>query len=93
MLDRLRLGYVVDFVDVGIGPTRFYTFNVADSAISLAILLLFIAALRPSLVEGRRAAAAGPGAAPTAPLADPSDDDWGDGLEATDRPSDGRAVR
>lgn len=93
MLDRLRLGYVVDFVDVGIGPTRFYTFNVADSAISLAILLLFIAALRPSLVEGRRATAAGPGAAPTAPLADPSDDDWGDGLEATDRPSDGRAVR
>ena len=31
MLDRLRLGYVVDFVDVGIGSTRFYTFNVADS--------------------------------------------------------------
>ena len=52
MIDRLRLGYVVDFVDVGIGPTRFYTFNVADSAISLAILLLFVAALRPSLVEG-----------------------------------------
>ncbi len=51
MLDRLRLGYVVDFVDVGIGPTRFYTFNVADSAISLAILLLFVAAVRPSLVE------------------------------------------
>ena len=52
MIDRLRLGYVVDFVDVGIGPTRFYTFNVADSAISLAILLLFVAALRPSLVDG-----------------------------------------
>jgi signal peptidase II len=54
MLDRIRLGYVVDFVDVGIGSTRFYTFNVADSAISVAILLLFIAAIRPSLVEGRR---------------------------------------
>lgn len=52
MIDRLRLGYVVDFVDVGIGPTRFYTFNVADSAISLAILLLFVAAVRPSLVDG-----------------------------------------
>jgi signal peptidase II len=52
MIDRLRLGFVVDFVDVGIGPTRFYTFNVADSAISLAILLLFVAALRPSLVDG-----------------------------------------
>lgn len=58
MLDRLRLGFVVDFVDVGIGTTRFYTFNVADSAISLAILLLFVAALRPSLVDGGGARAA-----------------------------------
>ena len=54
MLDRLRLGYVVDFVDVGVGTVRFYTFNVADSAISLAIVLLFGAALWPWLVEGRR---------------------------------------
>ncbi|HET9613434.1 MAG TPA: signal peptidase II [Candidatus Limnocylindrales bacterium] len=52
MIDRLRLGYVVDFVDAGIGTTRFYTFNVADSAISLSILLLLIAALRPALIEG-----------------------------------------
>jgi signal peptidase II len=52
MLDRLRLGYVVDFVDVGLGTVRFYTFNVADSAISVAILLLFLAAIWPSLVEG-----------------------------------------
>ena len=70
MIDRLRLGYVVDFVDVGIGTVRFYTFNVADSAISLSILLLFVAALRPSVVEGPRPAAAaepagsGPAAAP-----------------------------
>jgi signal peptidase II len=54
MLDRLRLGYVVDFVDVGLGTLRFYTFNVADSAISLSILLLLVAAIRPSLVDGRR---------------------------------------
>ena len=52
MIDRLRLGYVVDFVDAGIGTVRFYTFNVADSAISLSILLLIIAAIRPSLVDG-----------------------------------------
>ncbi len=51
MLDRLRLGYVVDFVDAGVGTVRFYTFNVADSAISLAILLLLVAALRPSLID------------------------------------------
>ena len=34
LIDRLRYGYVVDFVDAGIGDLRFYTFNVADSAIS-----------------------------------------------------------
>ena len=35
LIDRLRLGYVVDFVDIGIGDFRLYTFNVADAAISL----------------------------------------------------------
>ncbi len=44
MTDRFRIGYVVDFVDLGIGDLRFYTFNVADSAISLAILLLILSA-------------------------------------------------
>ena len=46
MIDRLRLGYVVDFVDIGIGGLRWYTFNVADAAISIAIVLLL--AGRPS---------------------------------------------
>ncbi|HEX5823739.1 MAG TPA: signal peptidase II [Candidatus Limnocylindrales bacterium] len=62
MLDRLRLGYVVDFVDGGLGNVRWYTFNVADAAISLAIVLLFVAALRPSLAEPVRPAAAAAGA-------------------------------
>lgn len=47
MLDRLRLGYVIDFVDVGLGDLRFYTFNVADSAITCSILLLLAGALLP----------------------------------------------
>jgi hypothetical protein len=80
---------VVDFVDVGIGPTRFYTFNVADSAISLAILLLFVAALRPSLVEGPRAGDGPASTAAPAPAAPATaDDDWGDGLEPDDGPPD-----
>jgi signal peptidase II len=78
MIDRLRLGYVVDFVDAGIGSVRFYTFNVADSAISLAILLLLIAALRPSLVDGD--AAAGRDAPAPRPVHattdDPEEDPW-----------------
>jgi signal peptidase II len=54
LTDRLRLSYVVDFVDAGIGGFRWYTFNVADTAISFAILLLLAASLWPSLA--RRAA-------------------------------------
>ena len=45
LIDRLRLGFVVDFVDMGIGDSRFYTFNVADSAISTALLFLILIAL------------------------------------------------
>jgi signal peptidase II len=51
--DRLRYGYVVDFVDAGIGALRWYTFNVADSAISLALVLLVLVAIRPSLAAPR----------------------------------------
>jgi signal peptidase II len=50
MIDRLRLGYVVDFIDIGIGDLRFYTFNLGDAAISTAIVMLIGAALIPSLV-------------------------------------------
>jgi signal peptidase II len=39
-IDRITLGYVVDFVDIGIGTWRFYIFNVADSAVSISILLM-----------------------------------------------------
>jgi signal peptidase II len=49
LVDRLRLGYVIDFVDVGIGTLRWYTFNVADAAISTAILLLVLMAVVPAL--------------------------------------------
>jgi signal peptidase II len=50
-IDRFRLGYVVDFVDAGIGNLRWYTFNVADSAISTALLLLLAVAIWPSLAS------------------------------------------
>jgi signal peptidase II len=42
LTDRLRLGYVVDFISVGIGELRFPTFNVADSAVVLGIGLLVV---------------------------------------------------
>ncbi len=51
LVDRLRFGYVVDFVDAGIGDVRWYTFNVADAAISASLVLLVLLAIRPSLGE------------------------------------------
>ena len=51
LIDRLRLGHVVDFVDAGIGDLRWYTFNIADAAISFAILLLLAASVWPSVAR------------------------------------------
>ncbi len=48
LADRLRLGYVVDFVNMGIGDLRFYTYNVADAAISASLVLLILMAFWPS---------------------------------------------
>lgn len=41
-VDRIRLGYVVDFADIGIGSWRFYIFNIADSAVTVSVLLMFV---------------------------------------------------
>ena len=51
LLDRLRYGYVVDFVDMGIGSWRFYTYNVADACITTAIILLIVMAVFPRVAE------------------------------------------
>jgi signal peptidase II len=51
LVDRLRLSYVVDFVDAGIGDLRWYTFNVADAAISFSLLLLIAASIWPQLTR------------------------------------------
>jgi len=41
LLDRLRSERgVVDFIDLGVGTARFWTFNFADVAISAGALLL-----------------------------------------------------
>jgi signal peptidase II len=44
LIDRFRFGQVTDFIDIGIGSIRFWTFNVADmgitcGAIALALIL------------------------------------------------------
>jgi signal peptidase II len=49
-IDRIQLSYVVDFADIGIGSWRFYIFNIADAAVTCAILLMiFIWFMSPRL--------------------------------------------
>ncbi len=51
LVDRLRLGYVVDFIHVHYGDWHFPAFNVADSAITVGAVLMLIDML---VLEGRR---------------------------------------
>jgi signal peptidase II len=42
LIDRLAFGYVLDFIDVGVGSLRFWTFNIADAGISFGIVILLV---------------------------------------------------
>lgn len=42
LIDRIRFGYVVDFIDFHIGTWHFATFNIADAAISVGAVMLLI---------------------------------------------------
>ena len=60
LIDRSTILYteyyegVVDFIDVGIGTSRWYIFNIADSAVTVGIMLYILHTLllrKPDLVE------------------------------------------
>jgi signal peptidase II len=40
LIDRIRFGHVVDFIDVHYGSWSFPAFNVADSGVSVGAVLL-----------------------------------------------------
>ena len=42
LIDRVRQGYVLDFVDVYWNSWHFWAFNVADAAISIGAVLVFV---------------------------------------------------
>lgn len=46
IVDRVRLGYVIDYADLHIGAWRpFLVFNLADAAITIGVVLLLVRAL------------------------------------------------
>ena len=46
ILDRVRLGYVVDYADLHLGEWRpFLVFNLADAAITVGVIVLLVRAL------------------------------------------------
>lgn len=68
LIDRARLGYVVDFVDLRLSDTlRWYVFNVADSSIVLGVGLLALAFWRYETGGGAPATAQSPTPAETTP--------------------------
>ena len=53
VIDRVRLGYVIDFIDVYYRAWHFPTFNVADSAITIGAILLVMDAFGITLDRSR----------------------------------------
>lgn len=51
MIDRLRVGEVIDFIDLYSGSHHWPAFNVADAAITIGGLLLVISLLRKGQAE------------------------------------------
>lgn len=47
LVDRVRHGYVIDFIDVYYGTWHWPAFNIADSAITIGAVLLIVDAFKP----------------------------------------------
>lgn len=43
IIDRFQYNYVVDFINIGFGETRWPAFNIADSSITIGVVLLLLA--------------------------------------------------
>ena len=65
IVDRLRLGYVTDFLDFHVGGWHWPTFNLADSAIVLGVGLLMLQLWRAEAQREPQTGPAGPGERPS----------------------------
>jgi len=45
VFDRIRLKYVIDFIDMGIGNIRWFTYNLADAFVTVSAVLLILSEL------------------------------------------------
>jgi signal peptidase II len=54
LTDRVRLGHVIDFIEVFVGSYQWPTFNVADAAICVGAVLLALDLFLEGRAEGRR---------------------------------------
>jgi len=73
LLDRLRSARgVVDFIDVGVGASRFWTFNVADSGVTVGAVILAILTWREPAEHSAVSAPASASAPPEPPTPPPA---------------------
>lgn len=54
LLDRVGIGAVVDFLDVGVGPLRWPVFNLADVGVTLGALLLVLLLVEEAEAQRRQ---------------------------------------
>ena len=54
LIDRLRFGAVVDFLDFYLGGYHWPAFNVADSAITVGVGLFMLGTLLQHIKEGQK---------------------------------------
>ncbi|MEZ6014357.1 MAG: signal peptidase II [Planctomycetota bacterium] len=60
LIDRVRLGYVVDFMNLGLGPVRTGIFNVADVVLMIGLAALVLAPRTRSPLDATLSAAQAP---------------------------------
>jgi len=62
LIDRIRIGEVIDFINMGVGEHRWPVFNLADTGVTLGVALLALALIRgggPSWAPPREESGAG----------------------------------
>lgn len=54
LIDRIFIGSVVDFIDVFAGGYHWYTFNIADSALTIGMILMLFTIRHTTDVKGKK---------------------------------------